>query len=140
MYVYSASNNCFFEKERVQYYVSCGWSIDDAIEVDDSVFNEFSVSRPGFTRVAKDGLPSWIEVIISPEEVYNNSVTAFESYLKSRIDTLESSSELKLTPAKISVGLSSDEEISSLKNLISEIEMMKNALSSGEFISISEFQ
>ena len=41
-YVWSASNNAFFEKNLFDRFISAGWSLDDAIDVSDDVFNEYT--------------------------------------------------------------------------------------------------
>lgn len=65
MYIYSAKNNCFVESERIDYYESCGWGLSDAVDVDDSVFEEFTRDRTvdGLMRAAgEDGLPVWADI------------------------------------------------------------------------------
>ena len=63
LYIYSAKNNCFVESERIDYYESCGWDLSDAVDVEDSVFEEFTRDRAfadGVVRVAgEDGYPTW---------------------------------------------------------------------------------
>lgn len=64
-YIYSAKNNCFVESERIDYYESCGWDLSDAVDVDDSVFEEFTRDRTvdGLMRAAgEDGLPVWADI------------------------------------------------------------------------------
>lgn len=64
-YIYSAKNNCFVESERIDYYESCGWDLSDAVDVDDSVFEEFTRDRTvdGLMREAgEDGLPVWADI------------------------------------------------------------------------------
>lgn len=59
-YVWSASNNTFFPKAFLSDYVSSGWVIDDAIDIEKEVYDEFSSQNPGKKRVVgQDGMPAW---------------------------------------------------------------------------------
>lgn len=64
-YVYSAKNNAFFPVILLDSYKARGWDTSDAIQVDESVFIEFSANVTGKARVAgEDGLPKWEDVDI----------------------------------------------------------------------------
>ncbi len=62
-YIYSASNNSFFKISELYLYE--GWNLADGVEVEESIFNEFTQDRSaaGLVRVAgNDGLPAWGEI------------------------------------------------------------------------------
>lgn len=59
-YIYSASNNSFFKISDLYLYER--WNLADGVEVEESIFNEFTqdLSAAGLVRVAgNDGLPAW---------------------------------------------------------------------------------
>lgn len=61
-YAYSASQNVFLMSEWYENYVSAGSWPEDAVEVSDDIFNEFSVPDAGKVRVSgEDGLPAWAD-------------------------------------------------------------------------------
>jgi len=62
-YSYSASQNVFLMNEWHESYVAAGSWPDDAVEVTDIIFNEFSVPAAGKIRVAgSGGLPAWTDI------------------------------------------------------------------------------
>lgn len=68
-YVYSAKNNAFFPVILLDSYKARGWDTSDAIQVDESVFIEFSSSVPRKARVVgDDGLPMWQDVQVGSED------------------------------------------------------------------------
>lgn len=63
-YVYSASVNSFYEVPELEYYEAAGTLPADLLEVEDSVFVEFTQGPfpEGKTRVAgENGLPVWVD-------------------------------------------------------------------------------
>ncbi|HDT1382955.1 TPA: hypothetical protein QHQ63_003893 [Klebsiella aerogenes] len=68
---YSPSLNTFFLAEFMQRYEQAGTLPDDATDVSEEVFNEFSGEPPeGMMRVAgADGLPSWADLPEAEDEV-----------------------------------------------------------------------
>lgn len=67
---YSPSLNTFFLAEFMSRYEQAGTLPDDATEVSEEVFIEFSGEPPeGMMRVAgTDGLPSWADLPDSVDE------------------------------------------------------------------------
>lgn len=64
MYVYSAKNNMFYPKEMQSVYENAGSWPTDGVEVDESIFSEFTTQPPtGKTRIAgPEGLPVWANI------------------------------------------------------------------------------
>ncbi|EPT4026527.1 tail fiber assembly protein [Enterobacter roggenkampii] len=59
-YVWSAKNNAFFPVAALAEYELNGWDLSDAIDVETSLFVEFTRFNPGKHRiVGNDGLPAW---------------------------------------------------------------------------------
>ncbi len=63
-YFYSPSDNGFYDDVVRELYENAGTWPDDGIEVDDSVFNEFTNTPPeGKTRGHdKEGMPKWVDL------------------------------------------------------------------------------
>ncbi|MDC9598995.1 tail fiber assembly protein [Xenorhabdus anantnagensis] len=64
-YYYSAKNNAFYPYELKKDYINAGSWPDDVIEVDESIFSDFSGNMPpkGKVRIAgDDGLPAWADI------------------------------------------------------------------------------
>ena len=61
--------NTFFMAEFMRRYEQAGTLPDDAIEIPDEVFKEYTGEPPdGMMRVAgSDGLPAWAEIIYTQE-------------------------------------------------------------------------
>ena len=62
---YSAVQNAFYPDELKKSYISAGSWPDDAVLVDDSLFNEFVINPApaGKCRVAgSDGMPAWADI------------------------------------------------------------------------------
>lgn len=102
MYVYSRLNNAFFKKDEVELYSE--WDIEDAIDVDDSVFAEFTEDRTieGFIRIAgKDGLPAWGNI---PPPTHDELIEAAEADKQSRTDIASAYMNGKQWPGKAAMG------------------------------------
>lgn len=59
-YLYSPKNNAFFKSSELSLYKE--WDLDDACDITESVFSEFTKdrSKEGLVRIAgSDGLPAW---------------------------------------------------------------------------------
>lgn len=59
--LFSPSLNAFYQPAWEQDYVAVGDWPDDLIEVDESVFVEFTSPKEGHVRTVVDGLPAWVE-------------------------------------------------------------------------------
>ncbi|WP_446030636.1 tail fiber assembly protein [Lelliottia amnigena] len=77
-YYYSASENGFMPAGQKEIYVAAGTWPDDAVEVDEEVFIEFTQTPPaGKIRGGnKDGLPVWLDV---PAPTHEESVAAADA-------------------------------------------------------------
>lgn len=137
MYCYSAKNNSFFEKDRVDYYNSCGWDLVDVVDVSVDQFIEFTRDKTGFVRAPdEDGYPSWSAVSNSSEEVYEKSYEAYINDLISELSVRMSDNDMILVPAKKSINIATSEEIEKLTRLIAEVGEINKAIESGEFIDL----
>ncbi|MGV2200382.1 tail fiber assembly protein [Enterobacter hormaechei] len=63
-YWFSPANNAFYPVALKESYVNAGSLPNDLIEVEDSVFSEFSATPPeGKLRgIGSDGFPIWIDI------------------------------------------------------------------------------
>ncbi|MEY0278604.1 tail fiber assembly protein [Providencia rettgeri] len=64
-YYYSATMNAFYLVSMKQNYINAGSFPDDAKEIEDDIFQQFSASVPpeGKMRIAgEDGLPAWADI------------------------------------------------------------------------------
>ena len=73
-YWFSAANNAFYPVALKESYVNAGSLPNDLIEVEDTIFNEFSATPPdGKMRgVGDSGLPIWVDIPVveeSPEQI-----------------------------------------------------------------------
>lgn len=137
MYCYSAKNNSFFEKDRVDYYNSCGWDLFDVVDVSVDQFIEFTRDKTGFVREPdENGYPSWSAVSKSSEEVYEKSYEAYINYLRSELSVRMSDNDMILVPAKKSINIATSEEIEKLTRIIAEVGEINKAIESGKFIDL----
>ncbi|HEI3291148.1 TPA: tail fiber assembly protein [Escherichia coli] len=73
-YWFSPANNAFYPVALKESYVSAGSLPNDLIEVEDTIFNEFSATPPyGKMRgIGDSGLPIWVDIPAveeSPEQI-----------------------------------------------------------------------
>ena len=62
-YLFSAKTNHFYPVSLINSYKASGTLPDDAIEIEDSISNEFlDVPPQGKRRGVVDGLPSWVNI------------------------------------------------------------------------------
>ncbi|MGU3835721.1 tail fiber assembly protein [Citrobacter portucalensis] len=85
-YWFSPANNAFYPMALKESYVNAGSLPNDLIEVDDSIFNEFSATPPeGQMRgVGGDGLPIWIDIPVveeSPEQIMARARTLRDEFI-----------------------------------------------------------
>ncbi|EJD6506515.1 tail fiber assembly protein [Providencia rettgeri] len=70
-YYYSATMNTFYPALMKQNYIDAGSFPDDAKEIEDDIFHQFSASIPpvGKMRIAgDDGLPAWTDIPFPTQE------------------------------------------------------------------------
>ncbi|WP_318368565.1 tail fiber assembly protein [Enterobacter sp.] len=93
-YVWSASNNAFFEKGQLENFISAGWLLSDIVDVDNDTFNEFVNPPAGKVRVVKKGLPAWDGI---PPPSQDELISYAEQQKQMRIDdALQSVSVIQL--------------------------------------------
>ncbi|MHB0661292.1 tail fiber assembly protein [Escherichia coli] len=93
-YVWSASNNAFFEKDQLERFISAGWELNDIVDVGDELFNEFVEPPAGKVRVVKNGFPAWDDI---PEPPREELISYAEQQKQLRIDeALQSISVIQL--------------------------------------------
>ena len=73
-YWFSPANNAFYPVALKESYVNAGSLPNDLIEVEDTIFNEFSATPPdGKMRgIGDSGLPIWVDIPVveeSPEQI-----------------------------------------------------------------------
>lgn len=65
MYYYSPSQNSFIPESLKQNYIDAGSFFEDAIEVEDDVWKEYSADTPPAGKIRKankNGLPEWVDL------------------------------------------------------------------------------
>ena len=108
-FVYSASNNMFYPYEYQQQYINSGDWPDDAIDVDDSVFFEYTGKPPEGKQRGTDaeGLPGWVDIPAPTDE----EIIAEASYKKqSLIEEANGHMNDKQWPGKAALGRLTDTE------------------------------
>lgn len=108
-YVWSASNNAFFEKNLFDRFISAGWSLDDAIDVSDDIFNEYTNPPEGKARIVKAGHPAWSEIPPLSNEELSAAADVKKADLRVRAD-----SEINWRQDAIDAGLATIEETAAL--------------------------
>lgn len=102
-YFYSAKHNSFFPLELKDDYINgIGWP-EDAAEVTEQVYNEFTGEPPkGQKRVAgKNGLPEWEDI---PPPTHEEIVAHAEVERQSRTDAANGYMNGKQWPGKAAIG------------------------------------
>lgn len=102
-YFYSALHNSFFPLELKEDYINgIGWP-EDAVEVTDHVYREFTGEPPeGQKRVAgKNGLPEWEDI---PPPTHEEIVAQAEIERLSRTDAANGYMNGKQWPGKAAIG------------------------------------
>lgn len=102
-FVYSASNNMFYPYKYQPQYINSGDWPDDAIDVDDSVFFEYTGKPPeGKQRGANaEGFPEWVDIPAPTDE----EIIAGASYKKqSLIEKANGYMNDKQWPGKAALG------------------------------------
>ncbi|WP_442910724.1 tail fiber assembly protein [Kluyvera sp. CHPC 1.2972] len=108
---YSAKENAFYADELRSIYEKAGSWPGDSIEVDNSIFFEFSNEPPeGKYRVAgKDGLPAWVEIPPPTREEITAVNDAQKSALKAGADA-----EIAWRQDAVDAGIATDDETAAL--------------------------
>lgn len=85
MYFYSPKENLFYPNELKDIYIEAGSFPSDVIEVDDSVYFEFTKYDLSDNKVrvsGKDGLPTWEEEKISKRQLIEDTKEKISFLLK----------------------------------------------------------
>lgn len=108
-YFYSSKSNAFYPSALKDDYHSANSWPDDCVEVDDSVYLEYSATPPvGKIRVAKDGMPAWVDV---PPPTREELVANTEAEKRHRIDQANDYMNGKQWPGKAALGRLKGDEL-----------------------------
>lgn len=108
-YFYSAKHNSFFPLELKDDYINgIGWP-EDAVEVTNSIYIEYSGEPPeGKIRVSgEDGMPEWDDI---PAPTYEEMVAQADTEKQNRIDVANDYINSKQWPGKAAMGRLKDSE------------------------------
>lgn len=111
-YAWSASNNVFYLISDLLVYIRNGNWPDDAVEVSDEIFGEYSSFQNGNGKirgVGEDGMPAWVD---APEPTPEDKVAIAEMQKQKLIDQANS----KIAPLQdaVDLGIATDDESDSL--------------------------
>ncbi|UAN39863.1 MULTISPECIES: tail fiber assembly protein [unclassified Enterobacter] len=107
-YFYSAKKNAFYPVSLEDAYRAANSWPEDGVEVDDSVYLEYSATPPeGKVRVAKDGVPSWADI---PPPTHEELVASANAEKQKRIDQANDYMNSKQWPGKAAMGRLKDSE------------------------------
>ncbi|HGG8867415.1 TPA: tail fiber assembly protein [Enterobacter asburiae] len=107
-YFYSAKKNAFYPVSLEDAYRDANSWPEDGVEVDDSVYLEYSATPPeGKVRVAKDGMPSWADI---PPPTHEELVASADAEKQKRIDQANDYMNSKQWPGKAAMGRLKDSE------------------------------
>ncbi|HEY1843643.1 MAG TPA: tail fiber assembly protein [Buttiauxella sp.] len=109
-YIYSLSENAFYAVALKNTYELSGTWPTDAVEISDSIFNEFTGAAPiGKTRVAgSDGYPTWAD---KPEPTHEELVAAADAEKQERIGKANDYMSSKQWPGKAALGRLKGDEL-----------------------------
>lgn len=107
-YVWSAKYNSFFYTAMLDSYRNNGWDLTDIVEVDTSVYKEFTQFYSDKKRVVgDDGLPAWEN---NPAPTHEEQVVIYDSKRKSLIYEANDYMNSRQWPGKAAIGrLKADE-------------------------------
>ncbi|WP_039024901.1 tail fiber assembly protein [Enterobacter roggenkampii] len=107
-YFYSAKKNAFYPVSLEDAYRDANSWPEDGVEVDDSVYLEYSATPPeGKVRVAKDGMPSWADI---PPPTHEELVASANAEKQKRIDQANDFMNSKQWPGKAAMARLKDSE------------------------------
>ncbi|HGY6027613.1 TPA: tail fiber assembly protein [Enterobacter asburiae] len=107
-YFYSAKKNAFYPVSLEDAYRDANSWPEDGVEVDDSVYLEYSATPPeGKVRVAKNGMPSWADI---PPPTHEELVASANTEKQKRIDQANDNMNGKQWPGKAAMGRLKDSE------------------------------
>lgn len=107
-YFYSAKKNAFYPVSLEDAYRDANSWPEDGVEVDDSVYLEYSATPPeGKVRVAKNGMPSWADI---PPPTHEELVASANTEKQKRIDQANDNMNGKQWPGKAAMGRLKDSD------------------------------
>ncbi|HAH9675416.1 TPA: tail fiber assembly protein [Escherichia coli] len=108
-YFYSSENNAFYAAELKSAYIEAGSWPNDALEVSDECFSEFTSEPPeGVVRGAgDDGLPLWLQILPPSQE---NLIASAANTKNSLIIDANNYINDKQWPSKLALGRLNDED------------------------------
>lgn len=108
-YFYSAKKNAFYPVSLEDAYRDANSWPEDGVEVDDSVYLEYSATPPeGKVRVAKDGMPSWADI---PPPTHDELVANANIDKQQRIGQANDYMNSKQWPGKAAIGRLKGDEL-----------------------------
>ena len=109
-YIYSATTNSFYPLEMKEDYTQADSWPDDAVEVDEQVYIEFSGLPPkGKIRIAgENGFPAWSEI---PPPTHEEQIAAAEQEKQQLINQANDYMNSKQWPGKAAIGRLKGEEL-----------------------------
>ena len=109
-YIYSATTNSFYPLEMKEDYTQADSWPDDAVEVDEQVYIEFSGLPPkGKIRIAgENGFPAWSEI---PPPTHEEQIAAAELKKQQLINQANDYMNSKQWPGKAAIGRLKGEEL-----------------------------
>lgn len=109
-YAFSPSMNQFYSTEQKQLYIKAGSWPDDASDVSDDIFNEYSSKPPsGKVRGVKEGAPVWIDAPLPTPEELATTAASKKAALKASADT-----EIAWRQDAVDADMATDEETAEL--------------------------
>ena len=122
-YNYDAVTNSFYPYSLKSEYEAVGMWPDTGVDVDESIFKEFTSSSPGKKRVAgDDGLPAWVDI---PAPTHDELVEQAEAKRQSLLDEAN-----KITAdwrTELTLGIISDDDKAKLTEWMNYIKAVKAA-------------
>ncbi|MDM2775694.1 tail fiber assembly protein [Citrobacter sp. Cpo142] len=120
-YNYDAVTNSFYPYSLKSEYEAVGMWPETGVDVDESIFKEFTSSSPGKKRVAgDDGLPAWVDI---PAPTHDELVEQAEAKRQSLLDEAN-----KITAdwrTELTLGIISDDDKAKLTEWMKYIKAVK---------------
>lgn len=109
-YFYDVPTNAFYPIAMKEIYESNGMNFDNAKEVDEELFIEYSGEPPkGKIRIAgEDGFPAWGDI---PPPTHDELIAAAEAQKQLRIDQANEYMNSKQWPGKAAIGRLKGDEL-----------------------------
>lgn len=117
-YAFSASENAFYAKALINDYIDAGSWPDDAIDVENRIYLEYSGEAPEgkYRIVDSDGMPAWADIPVD----YKAKAEAHRQYLLAIANTVTADWRIELQ-----LGIISDDDKAQLSNWMSYIRVLR---------------